>query len=140
MTTYRNLFICSLNQEQHERTCNYWYTVTSNATAHTAFTTRAALLRWLEDRNLTTTDPIPEVGTWGTAKITGEYATEHHSEAAEFDALAPVVERRQVDNAQYTLARITDNNGFRTVHLMNCNYPRMIFDYAESRELEDAAA
>jgi hypothetical protein len=138
MIIYRNLFICSLNQEQHERTCNYWYTVTSNATAHTAFTTRAALLRWLEDRNLTTTDPIPEVGTWGAVKITGEYAIKYHMEAAEFDALAPVVERRKVDNGQYTLARITDNNGYRTVHLMNCNAPRITFDYAESRKLEDA--
>src|SRR5438445_296985 len=76
--TYSELYACALTQEQHERTCGYWFTVTNGAMAHTAFATRAGLDRWLAERGLALEGELPAAGTWGTSRIVGEYRTALH--------------------------------------------------------------
>ena len=50
---FTNLKLCCLAPEQHARTCNYWYTITSGwGTPHTAFETERGLRRWLRERGL----------------------------------------------------------------------------------------
>lgn len=50
--TYGNLCVCRLTAEQREKTCGYWYTVTDNAMALTAFRSRKALDLWMQERHL----------------------------------------------------------------------------------------
>ncbi len=134
--TYSRLYLCALNQEAHDRTCDYWYTVSSHAMAHTAFTRRAALLRWLNERGLSVAGDIPEPGQFASFEIKGAYRTARHLDRAAFDALKGE-QTRALSNGEYTLAVITlDPDGLRTVHTLNPNVrDRPVFDYRESREL-----
>lgn len=133
---YRNLQVCSLTPDQKRNTCGYWYTVTDSCTAHTAFARRESLMQWLEERGLSLTEPLPEQGTFGFQKIKGEYARQLEGSYDAFYALPAIIETRTLDNGEYTLARITEENGVRTVHVLNCNNRhRPKFDYAESRAM-----
>ena len=120
---YGNLYATAITPEHHERTCNYWFTVTSGATAHTAFTTRKGLDRWLDERGLSLENDLPEAGTFGTSKVLGEYREESHGEMSEGDFydLAPVLVTSEMSNGRYTLALITEEEGIRTVHTLNPN-------------------
>jgi hypothetical protein len=134
---YASMQVTALTPEFHERTCGYWYTVTTyGATSHTAFATKAALLRWLEERGLQLDGVLPEtVGEFATMPVIGEYYEKSHGEHAstedepyrmiagdEFYALRPVVVTVDLSNGRYTLALITeDDAGVRTVHTINPN-------------------
>lgn len=115
---YSNLTVTRLNQEQHERTCGYWYTVQNKWTAHTAFATRAGLDRWLTDRGLSITGDI-ETELW--CKIEGEYRT-----ALEW---MPSKEFQQIEgkrikimsNGQWTMGIVNTEDGVTTVHYLNPN-------------------
>lgn len=135
--TYEGLTICSLTQEQHERTCGYWYTVQSRATAHTAFRTKAQALRWLAQLGLTIANELPEAGTHSFQPIAGSYRRSSHMDVAAFAELqgetVPCL-----DNAQYTKGIITlDADDLRTLHHLNCNVEREIYDYRLTREAEE---
>ena len=70
-TSAADLRATALTLGQHGRTCGYWYTVTSGATAHTAFAARAGLDRWLRERNLTLAGQLQAQGEWASAAIIG---------------------------------------------------------------------
>lgn len=128
--TYTDFHLCALDPEQHERTCNYWYTArTYGGTPHTAFTTRAQALRWLERLGLSIDGELPEAGTHAVFQVSGTYRRASHLDPVEFDR----IEGRPVlclDNARYTLGKIThDADGIRTLHHLNCNVTRPEFDY-----------
>lgn len=133
MMTHNNLHACRLNRESHLRTCGYWYTVTSGATAHTAFTTRAGLDRWLLERGLRLTGPLDAEPSH--CAIAGEYRTESH--LGDADVFPELVgdHTRTLSNGDYVVAVITtDEDGVRTVHTLNPNVrDRRTFDYRESR-------
>lgn len=138
--TFSRLRLCSLTAEHRQRTCRYWYTVTDyGATPHTAFRTRAALLRWLEARGLSVESEIPAEGVPASFPIIGAYRQALHQSYDEFYAQDGPRERG-IDNAQYTLAIITDDaDGLRTVHKLNANCrDRPQFDYQASAALIDA--
>jgi hypothetical protein len=140
--SYDKLHATSLTSEQHERTCGYWFTVTSGATAHTAFATRAGLDRWLSERGLSLAGELPDAGTWGTTRVTGEYRTASHGAFSpaednpyrmvaddEWGALSPMAATADLSNGRYTLALITEQDGIRTVHTLNPNVKtRVEFD------------
>ena len=131
---YSRLSLTVLNQEMHDRTCGYWFTVSDYGTAHTAFATRSALVNWLSERGLTTAEEIPDPGSIRTIKIEGAYRTSLDGDREAFDALEG--ERTRVlQNGEYTLAIIThDDDGLRTVHRLNPNVrDRPVFDYQQSR-------
>ena len=133
---YRNLQVCSLTPEQHRNTCGYWYTVTESSTAHTAFARRESLMQWLEERGLSLTAPLPEQGTHSFQRINGEYVRQLEGSYDKFYSLPAIIETRTLDNGEYTLARITETDGLRTVHVLNCNNKhRPKFDYNESRAI-----
>ncbi|WP_372395283.1 hypothetical protein ABMY26_06655 (plasmid) [Azospirillum sp. HJ39] len=128
---HHGLHLCALNEEQHGRTCDYWYTVTTHGfTPHTAFRRKAALIRWLDERGLTVDGDIPEPGTWGYFKITGTYRTAMHWSYDEFFGLQGE-ETKVLSNGRYTLGIITtDDDGVKVVHNLNPNCRhRPEFDY-----------
>jgi hypothetical protein len=140
-----NLYATSLTPESHEKTCGYWFTVTSGGTAHTAFATRAGLDRWLSERGLSLERDLPEGGTFGLSRITGKYRTEshgeftgegHHMGEGDFYTLRPVAATAALSNGYYTLALITEEDGIRTVHTLNPNVKtRVVFDHGKTDEL-----
>ena len=139
MSAHTKLWLCSLTPEQKARTCGYWYVVTDGASPHTAFQTRAALTRWLELCGLSLSAALPPEGEYSSARLVGTYAKEVHLSYDEFWALNPIVEARALSNGEWTLARITEEGGIRTVHTLNPNCRhRPKFDYTESRNYENA--
>ncbi len=137
-TKYDALSLVTLNAEGNKRTCDYWYLVQNHSAAHTAFHSRAALLLWLLERGLSLTAALPAHGTFSCQNLSGFYYDESHygSEAtAAFDAITSYLSGRKMDNANWTEAKITTEDGIRTVHYLNCNETRHHFDYAESRQL-----
>lgn len=132
MNNYSNLHLTCLTQEQHLDTCNYWYTVTNNATAHTAFTTREGLFRWLSERGLALTEPIPETkGEFKSVKIQGNYYRN-----MTFDRLPPGTETKVIDNGEYTRATITRHeDGAYIINHHNCNVKyRTVYNSADARK------
>lgn len=143
---YDKLYATSLDPEQHERTCGYWFTVTNGATAHTAFATRAGLDRWMSERGLSLENDLPEAGTWGTTRVLGTYRTESHGEFSptednpyrmvegdNWDSLQPIMSTATLSNGDYTLALITEETGVRTVHTLNPNVKtRVVYDRKET--------
>lgn len=53
--------LSALNKEQHERTCNYWFTITKGGISHKAFTTRAQLQAWMDAEGLELTQELPAI-------------------------------------------------------------------------------
>lgn len=131
------LHVAALDPVVHERTCGYWYAVTSRAMAHTAFTTRAGLDRWLRERNLKLRDYLPERGEFGHSAIDGAYYEHPHLDVDEFEAILPVLLTPVMSNGDYTLGLVSeDMDGIRTVHYLNPNVKtRLVFDYKRTREL-----
>lgn len=120
---YDNLWAHTLTHEMHERTVGYWFTITAGAVAHTAFRTREELDRWLGERGLTLATDLPAAGEdGGTAKVVGRYRTNMDRDVARFDALEPIIYTTVTDNGEHTPAKITEENGVRTVHFVNVNY------------------
>jgi hypothetical protein len=119
---YGGLRATSLDRKGHERTCGYWYVVTNGATPHTAFRTRDEVDVWLYERGLSLAQSLPDAGTWATTEITGSYRTSMDRDAARFGAIDPILVTKQMDNGVWTLAKVTEDDGVRTVHFMNVNY------------------
>lgn len=138
MKSVTDLRATALTPEQHERTCGYWYTVTSGATAHVAFFTRAGLDRWLWERNLQLQNQLPDQGQWGSTPIVGSYRERSYlDDADEFEMVRPVLATAKLSNGDYTLALIDeDADGVRTVHYLNPNVKsRLVFEHRRTREL-----
>jgi hypothetical protein len=142
--THSDLWLCTLDPESHARTCDYWYLVRTHGgtMAHTAFRTRDGLLRWLSERGLSLTEPLPDHGTHSSQRISGTYRRESHYSPDEVTAYhataATCIEvTREMSNGAYTEARITlDSDGLRTVHFLNPNVrERITFDYVSSNLL-----
>ena len=133
----KNLRLIVLTEEQHARTCNYWYLVRSDYIhAHTAFETKHGLMRWLTERNLSLTEPLTEPGTHSVQSINGEYVSNSMMSKKAFDKLSPVFYTRTLSNGDYTLAAITEDDGIRTVNYLNPNvHERRIFDYKETNSV-----
>lgn len=128
-----------LTSEQHQRTCNYWYTITERAAPHTAFTSEAGLQNWLTERGIALTQPLTKPGEWSSQPLAGSYVTKSHytpEDVAYFNQLDALITTRTPSNGNYTLAKITETDGIRTVHTLNPNAKeRVVFDYRESEAL-----
>ena len=129
---YSNLTVTHLNQEQHARTCGYWYTVQNKWTAHTAFATRAGLDRWLADRGLSITGDI-ETELW--CKIEGEYQTALEWMPSEEFQQIEGKRIKVMSNAQWTMGIVNTEDGITTVHYLNPNcHDRPVYDYATTNK------
>ena len=160
--TYGDLHLTSLDPEQHAKTCGYWYVVRTVHFPHTAFRTRTGLERWITERSLALSQPLPGYGTWSLQTLIGTYRIDmmlDREDLAEHDfnadgaaglaaprtlvawhALTPILTTRDVSNGSYTEAKITlDGDGIRTVHILNPNVrSRVVYDYIESLILMDS--
>lgn len=136
LQTYDRLGVCVLNQEAHAKTCGYWFTVTSHATALTAFARKESLVQWAADRGLSLPDDLADAGTFQYRPIGGAFRVARHSDDSAFYHLDGL-HVRTMDNGEYTLGIITgDSDGVRTVHKLNpCVDDRPVFPYAESKAL-----
>ena len=147
LSTFSSLFLCCLDPDLQKRHGRYRYTVTEATLAHTAFHTRAGLLRWLSERGLQLTRSLPADDTYACMEIKGSYRTMVHWSGADwgasakrrFDALDPVLTTRALSNGEYVVAKITrDADGIRVVHTLNPNVRgRETFGYAESQAMID---
>lgn len=134
LQTFNSLRWCSLDADQHAKTCRYWYVVTAGGMSHTAFRTRELFLSWAERLGLDVeAEAVPQVGVWATGKIGGTYRRAlHRGKSAEnsweyvggydeFFALKGL-RIRVMDNSDVTVGIITsDADDFRTVHVLNPN-------------------
>lgn len=130
---YSNFWLSSLDEEQHKRTCGYWYTVTTHgSTPHTAFRTKAALFLWLGQHGIMPTAHIPDPGEHSSQQLEGSYSRVYVTDEREFRRLTGV-ETATLHNARYVPAIITvDNEGHRTVHVAHYDgateFNREIYD------------
>jgi hypothetical protein len=133
-STHKKLWTCWIDEEQHRRTCGYWFLVYADGMAHTAFETRAGLDRWLRERGLSLGNELDSQPS--SSPIVGEYRTESHMEAQALAGLTGEL-TRSLSNGDYVDAVITtDADGLRTVHTLNPNVrERRVYDYAESRRM-----
>ena len=135
MILQNKLDVICITPERHEKTCGYWYLVQSKSTSHTAFKTKYGLLRWLNERGLELTEPLPvNMGEYKVIKINGSYY-----DNMTFEDLPAGVETKQLDNAEYTRATITKRDGLSVINFQNCNVKnRIVFDYFKAdAEMED---
>lgn len=132
---YNRLYLITLDRAGHEKTCNYWYLVRSEggALAHTAFTHRVNLLRWLEERNLSLTEELPAHGEHSGQALTGGYSKRFVTSEEEFNRLVGI---RTVclHNRDYTAGILTTGeDGARMEHVAHFS-ERPKFDYWAMRE------
>jgi hypothetical protein len=128
MITTKSLSLCTLTQEQHERTCGYWFIVQDMHGPHTAFRTPESLMRWLSERGLSLTNPLPAHGEHSFQYIEGNYARRYIGSINDIESR---IEDQILilDNAQYTNAYVTHEDGLRVVNIVARGNPRMVFDY-----------
>jgi hypothetical protein len=120
--TFNNLWLITLDETAHGRTCGYWYLIQSGGgTPHTAFSKRSSLVRWMRERGLTLTEELPEHGTHSTQKINGIYKGAYHSDLDAFYKL-PGPARPERENGDWTMAILTkDADGIVTVNVLDSN-------------------
>ena len=133
----KKLTLIQATPEQARNTCGpYWYLVQDYYTSHTAFCRRESFLNYLEERGLALSEPLVEQGTYAYQVIIGGYDQVMHMSYDAFYALPAIIETRTLSNGSYTLARITEDNGIRTVHTLNPNCEhRPEYDYFESKAI-----
>lgn len=118
---FSNLYLRTLDQQHHERTAGYWYTVTAGAISHVAFATRDQLLSWMAERGLRLTADLPEQGVSSGQNIAGSYRVACVPHTLGFNDIDGV-RTREMCNGRWTAATITvDADGVRTVHKANPN-------------------
>ncbi len=140
MKLHSNLRLTVLTAEQHKRTCNYWFVITCDGLPHTAFSSIEGVTNWMQERGLTLSEPLTEPGVHSTQILIGSYGEQAHmgfEEVFEFDhGLEPVITTRTLSNGDYTLAKITEQDGVRIVHTLNVNVSnRTVYDYRESSNI-----
>lgn len=139
VTTHEKLVVIALDQDGHDRTCDYWYLVqTSYCGPHKAFNKRENLLKWLEGLGLKLESELPPHGTHGVVRVTGEYRQASHLSYDLFERYRQNgVIGRALSNGQYTMSIITrDHYGICTIHTLNPNLTlRPVYDYQESRAM-----
>jgi len=124
-----------LTEEQHAQTCGYWYLVQAEGRAHTAFSNREHLIRWLEERGLSIVGELAMAGTHSIVHVDGSYRTEMHMSYDHFFSLDGIM-IRSLSNGDYTLGIITEDDEGCIVHTLNPNMRhRLVFDYTASRAL-----
>ena len=135
MSYTSNLTLVQPMPEHAARTCGpYWYLIMSHGTSTKAFCRRESFLKWLEERGLSLSEPLVKQGVHAYQKIIGEYKERSYMADNALDSIKAVVESRQLSNGKYTLTKITDEGGTRTVHYLNTNVKsRIEYDYQESR-------
>jgi hypothetical protein len=143
ITTYTCLRVNALTPEWHERTCNYWYTVTcSPAMSHTAFTTKEEFYNWLGERGLQLHGSLPvERGTYASLDIIGSYRVASYidGDVASFLAIQPIIKIAVMSNSNYTLGKVTeDEHRVRTIHHLNPNVrARIVFPRHQASEFPE---
>ena len=121
---YDNFWLISLDAEGRARTCGYWYLVqTYGGTSHTAFRSKAALLRWLGEMNLNPTAYIPDEGIHSCQRMHGSYSVIYANRDT-FEA-AVGIPTRTLNNGRYVDGRLVrDEAGHTTLYVAHYNGAR----------------
>lgn len=136
--THEKLLLNCLNQEQHERTCGYWYTITADgSTPYTAFRTREALEFFLNLHGLKLKEPIPdEIGTWAWTPIEGKTREIMHGNVSEMPGKGTRV--LHMSNGDYTVGIAEEDKEGVIIHFLGPNSTRAVFDPQMGRAHQDA--
>lgn len=136
MRLYSNLIVCTLTPEQNQRTCNYWYVVTTGAMSHTAFETRTGFDRWMAERGLSISGELPSRGEHSVHRIVGSYIDNMMWDKPIFDSL-PGKRTRVLSNGDYTQGVLTrDQDNLVVVNYLNPNVQdRVKYNYFDSRDV-----
>ena len=100
--------------------------------AHTAFTTKPGLYKWLSERGLALSEPLPSKDeTFGTVDIAG-----HYYDNMILEDLPEGLEVKRMSNGAYTRATITrHDDGAMVINYHNPNVQnRITYDYATSNK------
>jgi hypothetical protein len=134
--THGNLSLATYDESMRERHGSNWCAVQSDHRAHVAFRKPRSLMRWIEERGLSLSDPLPAEGLYSYQRLIGSYRETSH---CSYDVFYSLIGKRTrtLSNGSFTMAIITiDADGLQTVHTLNCNLAdRPVYDYAESAEM-----
>lgn len=135
--TIASITLVTLDAKARLETCGYWYLIRHRGMAHTAFRHRNSFLLWLDQRGLSLTEELPPHGTFSWQNIKGIYRKCSHMDKKEFQHLKNVHSYiRVLSNGDWTMGKITlDEDGYRTVHYLNPNVPRKVYNYQLSSEM-----
>ena len=137
-TKYDNLRINSLTPEQKARTCGYWYTVTNNNTAHTAFQTREAALSWLRSLGLKIAEELAPEGEFQSQKIEGCYIRATIMTDKEGWEALPGIPTAALENGGYRPAKLDCVGNVKILYACNANNKwAKIYDYSLCRKMEN---
>lgn len=134
---YKNLRLSCLDQAYHLRTCGYWYTVQCDySTPLKGFRTREALTAWLDMLNLSVAGDIPDKGEFAGFMIDGSYKHLSIMDVGLFNRL-PGRQIYSLSNGDYTIGKLSIENGLVTITDLNPNAKRIVFDYFECQKQID---
>jgi hypothetical protein len=136
---YMELWLTQLDEgNAHRLRCDYKYLLTIRCTNHWAFKTRPEMEMWFQQRGLAVPAELPaDANEWWSGPVDGGFNQDMMwDDAPEFWTIEGDY-IRDLDNGSYTLGIVTtDETGWRTVHILNCNCKdRVEFDYFESDAL-----
>lgn len=132
-TTYDRFSAC-YDASLPARSCGYTYAIQSHAMAHVAFRSAEDFMRWLHERGLRLVGTMPDEQhlTYKILRIEGSYIRASYLDVQAFREIQPLLKIAEMENGRYTLGKVTEEQGVRTVHYLNINVPeRVEFDYAE---------
>lgn len=119
--TYTDFWIIGLTQEQHARTCDYWYLVqTYGGTSHTAFRDRDQLQTWAANRGIKLPELNQPKGEFFCVKVPGSYSECSYLDKQHFDAIKGK-HIYKLSNGEMTDGTISDENGHKVVNYCNPN-------------------
>lgn len=137
---YDNMRLICLDQDGHDRTCDYWYLVhTFGATSHTAFRTRDAVLMWLRALGLHVDEEIPLDHVHKSMEIIGSYTRElvgcgEDTWSRRIGGIPCAV----LSNGSYCTGKLDEVNGERILHVPNPNVPWLDkLDYRMCQKMKD---
>ena len=127
-SSYDRLFLQCLEKEVDGNL----YLVTSGSRSHFAFRTKEGVQNWMSERGLRLSEELPNAGIAKNLSIIGGYRCCQYRNVEEFNALPAEHKCKVLDNAQFTLGKITEENGLKVIHsLLPCS-DRIVFDYDHS--------
>lgn len=120
-----------LTRVEQPKGCGYTYLVQKDCMSWRAFRTLRGVQKFLRDYRLTP-KLVRRTGQWATFDISGEVENVYLWNIDEFLGIKADCERVEVDNGEYTLAKIVYSRGKATEYRLNPNVkerPKFTYEY-----------
>lgn len=130
---YSDLFLSQGAEGDLGHHAPYRYRIMHGARSFKAFETRKALDIWLSERGLSLPRPLAPPDQTDELKIEGGFVEQMLFDVEAFEAIEPLTETRMLNNGDYNLAKVTEEDGERVVSYMHRQFGPVPLDYWESR-------